>query len=183
MNKQMIDSDNFLLCGEKVRLCKFTENDISEAYISWLNDSEVVMFSNQRFIRHDSLSCLRYFKSFEGTDNLLVSIRRVDDDSQIGTLTAYISNHHQTVDVGILLGEKSVWAKGYGQEAWNLMTNWLLYERGGLRKLTAGTLACNYGMVKLMERSGMSLEAIRSRQEIVNGCPTDILYYSRFHED
>jgi [ribosomal protein S5]-alanine N-acetyltransferase len=178
-----MNNDNFLLCGEKVRLRKFTETDITDRYIAWLNDAEVVRFSNQRFIRHDHSSCLRYFQSFKESDNFFVSICRLDDGSPIGTLTAYISTQHQTVDVGILLGDKSVWAQGYGQEAWNLMTHWLLYDRGGLRKLTAGTLACNYGMIKLMERSGMKLEAIRYRQEIVDDCPTDIVYYSRFYED
>ena len=95
-------------------------------------------------------------------------------------MTAYISEHHGTVDVGIMIGNKSTWGLGYGQDAWDTLTNWLL-EQKNIRKLTAGTLACNYGMIKLMERSGMTLEAVRKSQEIVDSQPVDLLYYSKFN--
>jgi RimJ/RimL family protein N-acetyltransferase len=170
----------FILKGEKVLLRSFTASDINEAYIGWLNDKDVVQFSNQRFLRHDRDSCLRYLASFEGTDNLFISVRRLSDDRPVGTMTAYVSSHHGTVDVGILIGDKSVWGMGYGQDAWNTLTNWLL-TRDDIRKLTAGTLACNYGMIKLMERSGMHHEATRREQEIVNAQAADILYYAKFH--
>ena len=170
----------FILKGEKVLLRSFTTSDINETYIGWLNDTDVVRYSNQRFLRHDQDSCLRYLASFEGTDNLFISVRRLSDDSPVGTMTAYVSSHHGTVDVGILIGDKSVWGMGYGQDAWNTLTNWLL-ERDDIRKLTAGTLACNDGMIKLMERSGMHHEATRREQEIVNAHAVDILYYAKPH--
>lgn len=169
-----------VLRGNKVLLRPFASSDINDAYINWLNDTEVVKFSNQRFLKHDRASCLHYFESFRGTGNMFMSVRRLSDDSPIGTLTAYLSRHHGTVDVGIMIGDKAVWGKGYGQDAWNTMTDWLL-GREDIRKLTAGTLACNLGMIKLMERSGMSLEAVRKAQEVVEGRTEDILYYAKFH--
>ena len=177
----------FTLQGSKVLLKRFTESDIDEAYIGWLNDAEVVRFSNQRFLRHDRESSMRYLATFEDTDNLFISIRSLSDDrpvgtqigTQIGTMTAYVSKHHGTVDVGIMIGDKSVWGSGYGQDAWNTFTDWLL-ARGDIRKLTAGTLACNHGMIKLMERSGMEYEATRKAQEIVDSQEEDILYYAKF---
>lgn len=170
----------FLLEDEKVLLRSFTASDINDTYIGWLNDPDVVRFSNQRFLKHDQGTSSRYLASFEGTDNLFISVRRLPDDNPIGTMTAYFSRHHGTVDVGILIGDKSVWGMGYGQDAWNTLTNWLL-ARDGIRKLTAGTLACNHGMIKLMERSGMHHEATRKEQEIVEGQAVDILYYAKFH--
>ena len=35
-------------------------------------------------------------------------------------------------------------------------------------------------MVKIMEQSGMELEAVRSRQELIEGQPVDLLYFARF---
>lgn len=168
-----------VLYGDKVVLKPFDATDIDDIYINWLNDPEVVRFSNQRFLMHDRKSCLRYLASFEGTNNLFISVRRQLDGRPLGTLTAYVSRYHGTVDVGIMIGDKSAWGLGYGQDAWDTLTNWLL-GREGIRKLTAGTLACNYGMIKLLERSGMVLEAARKAQEIVEGHPVDILYYARF---
>lgn len=170
----------FTLRGDKVILRRFNTSDIDDSYIGWLNNPDVVRFSNQRFLTHDRASCLRYLASFEGTKNMFMSVRRLSDGRLVGTLTAYVSSHHGTVDAGIMIGDKSVWGGGYGQDAWDTLTKWLL-GRDDIRKLTAGTLACNYGMIKLMERSGMTLEAVRKAQEIVEGQPVDILYYAKFN--
>lgn len=175
----MADED-FSLRGSKVVLKPFLIADINDAYIGWLNDQNVVKFSNQRFLVHSMDSCLRYQASFEGTDNLFMSIRQLTDNELIGTLTAYVASNHGTVDVGIMVGNKSVWGMGYGLDAWITMANWLL-GRQDIRKLTAGTLACNFGMITLMERSGMILEATRKAQEIIEGYPVDMLYYAKFN--
>ncbi len=170
-----------ILRGDKVILRSFVTSDINDSYVSWLNDKDVVRFSNQRFLVHNRDTCLRYLNSFEDSKNLFMSVRLLSNDSMIGTLTAYVSSHHGTVDVGIMIGDKSTWGLGFGQDAWNTLTNWLL-KQDNIRKLTAGTLACNTGMIKLMERSGMMLEAERKAQEIIDSCPVDVLYYSKFSD-
>lgn len=180
--EKKVPADNFVLFGNKVFLRPFTEFDIDVSYISWLNDPEVVRFSNQRFLIHDKISCMRYLASFNRTSNMFVSVRKISDNKQIGTLTAYISSNHGTVDIGILIGDKSVWGQGYGQEAWNLIINWLI-QREDIRKITAGTVSCNYRMIKVMENSGMKLEAVRKEHEIIEGKPMDILYFAKFHVD
>ena len=167
------------LRGVKVLLEPFQEADVGDAYIGWLNDPVALRFSNQRFIKHDSASCLRYLASFAGTDNLFLRVQRQEDSRPIGTLTAYRSMVHGTADIGMLIGDTAVWHQGYGQDAWDTACAWLL-NQASTRKLTAGTVACNRGMVKLMERSGMHLEAVRKAQEIVDGRPEDILYYAKF---
>ena len=170
----------FNLQGVKVVLRKFTESDINDNYISWLNNLDVMRFSNQRFLKHNLESSLQYLSSFDNTNNLFISIRRLSDDSPIVTMTAYISNNHRTADVGILIGDKAVWGLGYGQDAWNTLIKWL-FDHNNIRKITAGTLACNHGMIKLIESSGMCYEATRKEQEIVNKQAIDILYYAKFH--
>lgn len=163
--------------GARVMLDSFTDADIGDVYIGWLNDPEVVRFSNQRFRTHSIESCRAYLASFEGTANLFLAIRRREDGVHIGTMTVYRSIPHGTADVGIMVGERG--GGGYGQDAWDTLLRWLL-DRGDIRKVTAGTLACNTGMVRLMERSGMTLEGTRRAQELVEGVPQDIVLYGKF---
>jgi RimJ/RimL family protein N-acetyltransferase len=170
------------LKGGKVLLRPFGREDITDAYIGWLNDPAVVRFSNQRFLEHDRSSCEKYLASFAGTDNLFLSIRELDGELAIGTMTVYISRHHGTADVGIMIGDTAFWGGGYGQDAWNTLVNWLL-EHDSIRKVTGGTLSCNRAMARIMERSGMRLEAVRKAQEIVEGAEQDILYFARFSND
>ena len=166
--------------GQAVILSNFLQKDISDNYLSWLNDSEVVQYSNQRFNNHTFLTATKYFESFIGSNNLFISIKLAKNNQMIGTMTAYFSPHN-TVDVGIMIGDKSKWGKGYGKDAWNSLLLWLKNEQN-IRKITAGTVAINTGMLKLIEASGMKLEAVKKDHEIVNNNVVDILYFSKFNE-
>lgn len=168
--------------GRKVLLRPFGPGDVTAEYVAWLNDPEVVRFSNQRFQRHDAASCAAYLTTFARSENLFLAIVGRDEGRTIGTMTAYRNRHHGTVDVGIMVGDRGVWGRGYGLDAWTTLAGWLLGP-GGLRKLTCGTLACNSTMRSIAERSGMRHEATRHAQEIVAGEPQDILYYARFRGD
>ena len=170
------------LNGKYVTLVPFEAADITARYIGWLNNADIIRFSNQRFSQHSAASCLAYLRSFEGKANRFYSIRRNLDGVTIGTMTAYAAEHHGTVDMGIMIGEYGVWGKGYGQDAWNTLLQALLSTQG-VRKITAGTLDCNLGMLRIFERSGMQQEAVRKAQEIVDGTPHDIVYYARFRDD
>jgi RimJ/RimL family protein N-acetyltransferase len=97
----------------------------------------------------------------------------------VGNINAYVDVPNRVADVGILVGEKAVWGKGYGSEAWIGFTQFLLREQG-LRKVTAGTLASNHGMLGIMRRAGMEIEAIRKRQALVEGQEVDVVYAAAF---
>lgn len=172
-------TDGPTLVGARVRLEPFTAGHVTDAYLGWLNDPEVVRFSNQRFVVHTAATAMAFLKTFDGSPNGFFLVRRLPDDKPIGTLTAYVNTRHGTADVGIMIGEREVWGGGYGQDAWDTVLTWLL-DRPDIRKVTAGTLACNKGMIRLMERSGMTLEGVRKQQEIVEGRPEDIVLYGRF---
>lgn len=172
--------DSLPLQGDRLSIRLLTESDLSDHYLSWLNDPETVKYSNQRFINHSIDSVRHYFNSFAGSANAFLAIEEQASGQLVGTMTAYIQPHHGTADVGILLGEKRLWGQGYGGEAWNLVIQWLL-DTCAVRKVTAGTLACNHGMIRVMERAGMQHEATRRNQELVNNEPQDIVYFAKFH--
>jgi len=171
-----------VLPGEKVLLKPFHALDICPEYINWLNDPLVVKYSNQRLRIHTRESCEAYLASFSGTQNRFIKIEQKHDGSFVGTMTAYVSVPHRTVDVGILLGCTTVWGKGVGQDAWNTLLGWLL-NQPAVRKVTAGAMRCNEAMVKIMERSGMIFEAVRPQQELLDGIPQDLVYYGIFRGD
>lgn len=167
------------LQNAKVTLRQFTEADITQRYLSWLNDPQVVRYSNQRFKTHTVETSLAYLRSFARTQNLFLAI--IDNSSHeiVGTLTIYCTVPHRTADIGILIGDKTVWGQGLGTEAWQLAISYVL-DTLGYRKVTGGTLKVNQSMVKIMKKSGMYLEAVRPRQEILDGTEVDIVYYAKF---
>ena len=164
---------------ERVVLRPFLQGDISPDYVSWLNDPQVVRYSNQRFVTHTQASCRAYLESFAGTPNLFLSVRMRADDRAVGTMTAYRSLRHGTVDMGILIGHGAARGIGVGQEVWNLLLGWLV-DQPDIRKVTAGAMRSNVAMIRIMQRSGMSHEATRAKQELLDGVPEDLLYFAKF---
>lgn len=167
------------LPGRLVSLHRVDESCITSEYINWLNDSEVVRYSNQRFHQHTRETCLQYLSSFRNTDNLFLVIRMIGSGEIVGTISAYISVQHGTADMGIMIGARSWWGKGIGLDAWHTLMRYL-FSSCKLRKITGGTLRCNVGMVRVMERSGMHLEAVRALQQVVEGEAQDVLFYAKF---
>lgn len=164
--------------GHSVVLRPFAESDITPVYVGWLNDPVVVRYSNQRFRTHTVETCRAYLKSFAGTDNLFLAICR--GSAVVGTMTAYVSRHHGTADMGILIGDPASWGKGIGKDAWTTVMRYLL-ARGDIRKVCGGTLRCNAGMVRIMECSGMSPDGVRVAHELVDGVPQDMVYFASFN--
>ena len=176
----MIDP-NIVLYGRLVTLESFRSSDITHEYISWLKDPEVVRYSNQRFRSHSIQTCQEYLQSFHNSANLFFSVRLLSNGQMIGTATAYISVPHSTADIGLLIGNREQWGKGVGLDAWKTLMDCLL-KKYSIRKVSGGTLRANVGMVRIMERAGMELEAVRSRQQILEGEVQDELYFARFSD-
>lgn len=100
----------------------------------------------------------------------------------IGNINAYVDVHNKTADIGIMVGERAVWGRGFGAEAWIAVCKFL-FDELKLRKLTAGTVADNHGMLGIMRKSGMHEEARRRRQMLIGGREVDMIYVAMFRED
>lgn len=169
------------ISGQAVTLQEFTSADISDQYISWLNDPVTMRLSNQRFLHHDQQSSRLYLDSFEKSPNIFLSVQEISTKRIVGTITAYISLPHGTADMGILIGDRARWGKGLGLDAWAALMQWLL-AKPNIRKITAGTLDCNTPMLRLLAKSGMAPDGQRIKQELVDGQPHDMLYFSKFSD-
>lgn len=170
------------LASTRVLVRPFTAGDISESYLAWLREPVVVRFSNQRFRIHTLESCEAYLASFKDTANHFLAICDQKSGAMLGTMTVYCSVPHGTADIGIMVGESRFWGQGIGAEAWCLVMS-SLKASGMIRKITAGTLAMNQGMVRIMEKAGMRHEATRQAQELLDGVPVDVIYYATFCHD
>lgn len=164
----------------------FTPEDIDADYIGWLNDAQIMQFSNQRFKQHSRASCLAYWQSFQQSENLFLALMRQVTPQhwlKIGTMTLYSQPVHQTVDMGLLVAHPDSRGKGYGHLAWQQVMD-LLLQRAGVRKVTAGTLSCNAPMLSIMQRCGMHEEGRRRQQECLPtpGVYADVVYYAKFAE-
>ena len=167
---------------ERLLIVPFSEKHLHERYIQWLNDAELMQYSEQRHKKHSIETCRIYWKSFKGTPNYFLAIEEVNVGiGHIGNVTVYIDERNLIADIGIMIGAKEARNKHYGTEAWMGVCNYL-FGNLPIRKLTAGTLSVNVPMLKIMHNAGMIEDGIRKRHFLVNGKEVDIIHKALFRE-
>jgi len=168
---------------ERLRIIPFTAEFLTEHYVNWLNDPEVVRYSEQRFKHHSISSCREYMESFDGSPNFFWAVSTRGKGSEyIGTLTAYVDVHNKVGDVGILIGDRTKWGTGCGAEAFRAVIDFLFREVG-MRKVSAGTMAANKAMIALMHQAGMEEECRRKRHFVLNDSEVDLVHGAIFREN
>jgi len=136
---------------DQLLLIPYTASMVTDQHVGWLNDADVVRYSEQRHKKHTLESQHEYLNKFPVGDHiwLIRPMTWVD----IGTITAHVDIHNRVANMGILIGEKDKWGKGYGTEAWNAVMFWLFST--GIRKVEAGMMEINMSMRKLCVKAGM----------------------------
>jgi len=182
MNSNKVIAEYSVIKTKRLVLKPFCEKYLTQEYVNWLNDLEVVRYSEQRHHKHTIESCRRYIKSFEGSPNYIWVILAVSDNlGHIGNINAYVDEKNRIADVGILIGKKEVWNRGYGSEAWSGVCNYLLNILK-LRKVTGGAISTNKVMLRLMQKAGMVKDGRRTRHYLWEGNEVDIIHMAIFRE-
>lgn len=171
-----------VLPSARLRLVPFGEPFLTERYLGWLNDPEVMRFSQRRYQRHTRESALGYLAGFSHSPHYFWAIVRNDGERpHIGNIAAHVDPAHGLADISILVGERDAWGAGYGTEAWRTVCEFLLRDLR-MRKVTGGTLASNAGMLRIMQRCGMQDDGRRKRHYLVDGASVDVVYMALFND-
>jgi RimJ/RimL family protein N-acetyltransferase len=143
--------------------------------VEWLNDPDVTRYSEQRHQKH-TVPFQRIYIGMMTRPHKYLEIRT--NDTIIGTITAHVDPYNDVADVGIMIGEKSLWGKGYGAEAWQAFCDYLLGN--GIRKVECGCMNINFGMKHICRKTGMNYEGRRFAHFLVGEDTVDMLYFGRF---
>jgi RimJ/RimL family protein N-acetyltransferase len=166
----------------RLRIEPFSQEHLTPRYVGWLNDPEVVRYSEQRHRTHTLEGCRRYFESFRDTPHFFWALVVKDGPAgHIGNMNANVNVENRLADVGILIGERAAWRRGYGLEAWRAVCGYLL-GAAGMRKVTAGAMAANTAMLSIMRRSGMAEDGRRIRHYLLDGREVDIVHAALLRE-
>ena len=167
------------LKGKKVVLQNHDQKFVSPRYVAWLNDPEVVRHSEQRFKKHSLKSCREYVRSYQNNPSLLWAIIVQEGRVHIGNICAIVDARNKTAELRILIGDKSYYGQGLGLESWKLVCDYLL-SKGGMRKVFAGTLALNKGMLSIMKKMKMKPQGVWEKHYLVNGKTVDLILAAKF---
>jgi ribosomal-protein-alanine N-acetyltransferase len=171
--------------GERTYLCYITPEMVTEKYVNWLNDGEINRYLEARFGVPYTMESVKSFVETQWKDpnTHMFAIMLKEGGVHIGNIkVGPINVHHKFADVGIVVGEKSFWGKGYGTEAIKLASKYA-FEKLGLHKLIAGCYAPNVSSEKAFLKAGYSREGNVKRKFLCNSEYVDDLIFGKVNEN
>jgi RimJ/RimL family protein N-acetyltransferase len=153
---------------ELVSLSERWDNDFALTILSGdplrPQSREAVEAGYQRHSKGDQESWVS-FSIYEAATARLIGVTHLRD----------IDGVHRTAELGIVIGEKDCWGKGYGTEATRLMLDYG-YTVLGLHNIMLTTYSFNERAVRAYQRAGFRVMGRRREARRMGGQAYDVVY-------
>jgi RimJ/RimL family protein N-acetyltransferase len=155
VNKKVV-LNKVLIKGERIYLRTLTENDATEQYAGWLNDNVVNQYLETKKATVEELR--KYIKErYESKECIFLGIFLKENDKHIGNIKLEpIDFENKTVTMGMLIGDKNSWGKGFATEALNLLVDWS-FKNLSLAEMDLGVMRENAAAIRVYEKSGFKV--------------------------
>jgi [ribosomal protein S5]-alanine N-acetyltransferase len=159
------------LCLREVRL-----SDAEGPYLQWMNDAEVLKYTESRFRPYSTEQLCDYVARINASPDLVFrAITLRDTGRHIGNIKlGPVDWNHRFGDIGIIIGAKDCWRQGYAEESVRLLADFA-FSSLKLHKLTGGCYASHVAAIKVFEKAGFVREGIRSGQYLSEGGYVDLV--------
>ncbi len=169
-----------MLYGERLRLRAIEREDLPR-FVAWLNDPEV----RRNLQLFQPLSLAQEEEWFKGIlqrtveeQPLVVEIKTADGWQAIGNVGFFaISSSDRSAEIGIFIGEKTLWGKGYGTEAMCLMLSHGFKELN-LNRIFLRVYETNQRGLRSYEKAGFKPEGRLRQGRFMDGKYVDVLLMS-----
>jgi RimJ/RimL family protein N-acetyltransferase len=145
-----------------------TPDDVSDNYVSWLKDYEVVKFTEQKWNKHSRETVTAFVEACASSKNqFLFGI--FFEGTHIGNIKLGSVNwHHKVGFVSYFIGERECYGQGIGSNAIKTVLQFGFQEIG-LEKICAQYYEPNIASARALEKCGFILEGLRINQFIHEG--------------
>jgi RimJ/RimL family protein N-acetyltransferase len=140
-----------------------------------MNDPEVTRYLESRFYPNSVESLQEYVKGKIGDpNNVFMAMVLKANDAHIGNIKlGPIDWIHRLADIGVMIGDKSSWGKGYASAAIRMICDYGFHTLN-LHKLTAGCYVSNLGSLKAFQKNGFQVEGVRKQHAFLDGGYEDV---------
>ncbi len=144
---------NHILETDRLRLTMLTKKNITNDYVSWLNDPEINQFLESRFQKHTIESLEKFFYETDQRDDIyFFAINHKDHNLHIGNIKiGPIDYSNNCTSVGYIIGNKNFHGQGFASESLKRVCEFCFHDLD-LFFIDAGVVATNKASIKLLER-------------------------------
>ena len=165
--------------GELVRITNEEPDVAAKASVGWQVDSEYGRLLDSESVRLFSEKAIKNWieKNSENIkpERYQFSVRTLAEDKLIGFFGLYVELIHSEAWVGIGIGERDFWSKGYGTDMMNVCLRYAFLELG-VQRVSLGLHEYNPRALRSYEKAGFKLEG-RTRKDVLReGKRTDTFW-------
>ena len=169
------------LVGEKCYLSPINPDD-AETYTQWVNDLEVTAYM---YLSHQVLSLSKEREIVEkmAKEGHVFAIVDKEKDQLIGNCGLDdISSIDRTAELGIFIGDKEYWNKGYGSEATTLLLDFG-FSLLNLNNIMLRVFSFNQRGIQCYRKCGFKEIGRRRQARIIGRKQYDVLYMDILSEE
>lgn len=172
----------YFLETERLGLRALTEADATPVYQQWLHDPQVTIGLESGAFPSSVESLGEFIRQMNASpSNVLLGMFDKTTHTHIGNIKlGNIHWIHRHAELGIMIGDRNAWGKGFGQDACSLLLDYA-FSRLNLHKVWLTVFANNTGAIRLYEKLGFHHEGRQINQIFVHGAYTDKLYMGIFN--
>ena len=161
--------------SEQLQLSVLTADDVTDRYVGWLNDPLVNRFLECRHVRQTLGLVRSYVLSNEAAPNMaLLGIRTLADNTHIGNVRIVVNAGHRLGEIGVLIGDRRAWGRGFAPQAIRLATR-MAFQQFDLRKFSAGVYGTNQSSIRAFEKAGFRVECRRQNHLLLGERADDLV--------
>ena len=176
-----------ILTGKLIRLAAFDPEEMGKAFSAWSRDSEYWRLMDAGVVRLPSAkdAAKHFEKELEEPDTgmYFFSARTMADDKLIGEMVPDVVNWSgRDAFVGLSIGERDNWGKGYGTEMTKLLLRYAFTEVN-LRRVTLTVFEYNPRAIRAYEKAGFRHEGRERKLLNREGRRWDLLFMGILREE
>jgi RimJ/RimL family protein N-acetyltransferase len=170
------------IIGDKIYLRELRTSDLTGPWYTWLNDSDVTTFQNKGIIPNSIEKQTKYYESLINNSNeVVLAIVEEETQKHIGCVGLHrIDWVHRCAELGIVIGDRDVWGKKFGKQAWQLISNYG-FTVLNLHRIFAVIVEGNIASQKSAEAAGFELDGKMRDYLFKNGKYLNAFYYSKIN--
>lgn len=172
----MSDGKAFLQ-GAKVYLRPLERADLNETYLGWLNDAEVTRYLETGAFPSTMQDLEKFYDAVRGCrSEVIFAVADRKTHRHLGNVKlGPIQWVHGTAMFGIMIGDKSAWGTGIGQEVTRLIVEYA-FNRLDLRRIGLVVFEEHRSAVCCYEKVGFKIEGCLREQMYQDGQYKNHLY-------
>lgn len=159
-----------LFRGELVRFTLEEPEASARTEVRWQRDTEFIRLADSDPSQLSSEKKIKEWFEKQSEDGFKperysFSVRTLDGDQYIGSLGMWVDLIHSEAWVGLGIGEREFWSRGYGSDMMRLCQRYVFAELG-LQRLSLGLHEYNPRALRSYEKCGFRLEG-RTRKDLM----------------